>query len=89
MAKNHYQWGSDIAVVEKPQTKGGMYEVSSLDQVNTKVEDLNQKPERLTTTPAATVGALAPTYDLCGLHANAAPECSLLTGVPADQVNYT
>ena len=43
MAQNHYQWGSDRTVMEKPQMKGGMHEVSSLDQVNAKVESLTQK----------------------------------------------
>ena len=88
MAQNHYQWGSDRTILEKPQTKGGMHEVSSLDQVNAKVEALTQKIESLTITPAATVAAVAPTCDLCRLHAHVAPKCPLLTGVPVDQVNY-
>src|ERR1043165_2637830 len=42
----------------------------------------------LTTAPAATVGAVAQTCDLCGLQSHLAPECPLLTGVPAKQANY-
>ena len=88
MTQNHYQWGSDRTIMEKSQTKGGVYEVSSLDQINAKVEALTKKIENLTTTPAATVAAVAPTCDLCGVHVHVAPECPLLTRVPADQVNY-
>ena len=65
-----------------------MYKVSSLDQVNAKVQALTQKIESLTTTPTTTVVALAPTCDLCERHAHATPECPLLTGVLVDQVNY-
>ncbi|XP_058725551.1 uncharacterized protein LOC131596831 [Vicia villosa] len=88
MAQNHYQWGSERATMEKYHTKGAMVEVNSLDQVNAKVEALTQKLENLTTTPAATVAQVAQNCDLCGLQSHFAPECPLLTGVPAEQTNY-
>src|ERR1044072_1076565 len=88
MARNHYQWGSERANVEKTQTKGDMVEVNSLDQVNAKVEALTQKLENLTTALAATVAVVAQTCDLCGLQSHLALECPLLTGVPVEQANY-
>ncbi|MCI80160.1 hypothetical protein A2U01_0101431, partial [Trifolium medium] len=57
MAQNHYQWGSERTPAEKPQTKGGMYEISSIDHVNGKLDALTQKIESLTTAPTATVAA--------------------------------
>ena len=34
MAQNHYQWGGERTSVEKTKTKGGMYEIYSLDMAN-------------------------------------------------------
>ena len=34
MAQNHCQWGGERTPGEKSQTKGGMYEISSLDHVH-------------------------------------------------------
>jgi hypothetical protein len=86
--QNHYQWGSERTSVEKPPTEGGMYEISSLDHVNAKVDSLTQKIENLTITPATTVAAIAPNYEICGVPGHAALECQLLIGVSIDQVNY-
>lgn len=58
MAQNHYQWGGERTPVEKSQTKGGMYEISSLDKVTAKVDALAQKLDNLTIPPAATVAAV-------------------------------
>jgi hypothetical protein len=57
MAQNHYQWGSERTTVEKSQTKGGMYEISSIDHINAKLDALTQKFKNLTKTPTATVAA--------------------------------
>ena len=88
MTHNHYQWGSERTSVEKPQPKGGMYELSSFDHVNAKVDALTQKIENLTITPAATVAAVAPNCEICGVPGHVALECQLLTGISTDQVNY-
>ena len=88
MAQNHYQWGSERAAVEKPPTKGGMYEISSLDQVNAKVDALTQKIENLTLTPAATVAAVTPDCEICGTSGHTPAECQFLLGTPTDQINY-
>ncbi|KAK2368342.1 hypothetical protein QL285_081543 [Trifolium repens] len=89
MAQNHYQWGNERTTIEKPQTKGGMYEVSELDLVKAKLEALTQKMESMTTTPAATVAATISNCELCGIQGHAVAECQLLTEASPDQVNYT
>lgn len=38
MAQNHYQWGTKQASVEMRETKGGIYEVSCLDHMNSKMD---------------------------------------------------
>ncbi|XP_058745928.1 uncharacterized protein LOC131618784 [Vicia villosa] len=88
MAQNHYQWGSERTPMEKSQTKGGMYEIRSLDKFNAKIDALTQKIESLTMPPAATVAAITPNYELCGVFGHAAPEFQILAGVAVDQVNY-
>ncbi|KAI5396354.1 hypothetical protein KIW84_062526 [Lathyrus oleraceus] len=60
MAQNHCQWGGERTPVEKSQTKGGMYEISSLDHVHAKVDALVQKLDNLTIPPTATVAAVTP-----------------------------
>jgi hypothetical protein len=89
MAQNHYQWGNERTTVEKPQTKGGMYEVSELDLVKAKLKALTQKMESMTTTPAATVAATISNCELCGIQGHVVAECQLLTEASPDQVNYT
>ncbi|XP_045791784.1 uncharacterized protein LOC123886512 [Trifolium pratense] len=85
MAQNHYQWGSERAAIEKSQTKGGMYEVSGIDHVNAKIEALSQKIESLTLSPAATIAAVQPNCELCGVPGHITSECQLLAGL--DQAN--
>ncbi|WJX45921.1 hypothetical protein P8452_32768 [Trifolium repens] len=89
MAQNHYQWGSERTTMEKPQTKGGMYEISGIDHVNAKLDALTKKLESLTTTPAATVAATTQNCEVCGVQGHVAAECHVLTGVPLEQANYT
>ncbi|CAJ2657668.1 unnamed protein product [Trifolium pratense] len=89
MAQNHYQWGSERTTVEKPQTKGGMYEISNMDHINAKLDALTQKIESLTNAPKATVAATIQNCELCGTQGHAIAECRLLTEAPTDQVNYT
>ena len=88
MAQNHYQWGGERTSVEKTQTKGGMYEISSLDKVNAKVDALTQKIESLTLPHAATVAAVTPSCEVCGVPGHVGTECQILAGITADQVNY-
>ncbi|XP_058764753.1 uncharacterized protein LOC131638223 [Vicia villosa] len=71
MAQNHYQWGSERAQSEKisgekSSTKSGMYEISSLDRVNAKVDALTQKIENLTISPVAAVVAVSPNWKYAG-----------------------
>ncbi|XP_058742467.1 uncharacterized protein LOC131614954 [Vicia villosa] len=93
MAQNHYQWGSERARSEKTSgekssTKSGMYEISSLDRVNAKVDALTQKIENLTIEPVAAVAVVSPNCEICGMSGHAAPECQLLAGVSPEPVNY-
>ncbi|XP_050875982.1 uncharacterized protein LOC127079642 [Lathyrus oleraceus] len=87
MAQNHYQWGSERTSILKPPVKGGMYEISSLDHVNAKVDALTQKIENLTITLVATVAVVAPNCEICRVHGHTALECQLLIGISTDQVN--
>ncbi|XP_045804300.1 uncharacterized protein LOC123897629 [Trifolium pratense] len=89
MAQNHYQWGNERTTVEKPQTKGGMYEISNMDHINAKLDALTQKIESLTNAPKATMAATIQNCELCGAQGHAIAECRLLTEAPTDQVNYT
>jgi hypothetical protein len=89
MAQNHYQWGSERTTVEKSQTKGGMYEISSIDLINAKLDALTKKLESLTTAPAATAAATTQNCEVCGVQGHVAAECHVLTGVPLEQANYT
>ncbi|XP_058759534.1 uncharacterized protein LOC131632822 [Vicia villosa] len=93
MAQNHYQWGSERAPSErisgeKSSAKSGMYEISSLDRVNAKVDALTQKIENLTVAPVAAVATVSPNCEICGMPGHAAPECHLLAGVSPEPVNY-
>ncbi|XP_058745952.1 uncharacterized protein LOC131618812 [Vicia villosa] len=93
MAQNHDQWGSERAQSgktsgEKSSTKSGMYEISSLDRVNAKVDALTQKIENLIVAPVAAVAAVSPNCEICGVFGHAAPECHLLTGVSPEPVKY-
>ncbi|XP_058724611.1 uncharacterized protein LOC131596065 [Vicia villosa] len=93
MAQNHYQWGSERAQseknsVEKSSAKSGMYEISSLERVNAKVDALTQKIENLTIAPVAAVAAVSPNCEICRMSGHAAPECQLLAGVSPEPVNY-
>ena len=88
MAQNHYQWGSERTSVEKPPTKDGMYEISSLDHVNAKVDALTQKIENTTITPTTIVVVVALNCKLCEVLGHATPECQLLAGISTNQVNY-
>ncbi|XP_058750988.1 uncharacterized protein LOC131624001 [Vicia villosa] len=91
--QNHYQWGSKRAQSEKysgekSSKNNGMYEISSLDRVNAKVNALTQKIENLTVAPVAAVAAVSPNCEICGMSGHAAPECHLLAGVSTELVNY-
>lgn len=88
MTQSHYQWGSEWTQVEKSQTKGGMYEVNGIDHVSAKVDALSQKIENLTITHAATVDAVTPNCEICGVPGHISSECKLLAGIPSDQVDY-
>lgn len=44
-----------------------MYEVKSLDHVNSKVDSLTQKIENLTITPATTVDTMTPLCEIRGV----------------------
>lgn len=66
MPQNHYQWGTESTHVEKKETKGGIYEVSSLDYMNAKVDVLAQKVESLVINPTAIIVAVQPECKICG-----------------------
>ena len=87
MAQNHYQWGSergqaDKAPIEKAPTKGGMYEISSLDSVHAKVDALIHKIDNLTAIPPATMAAITSNCEICRVPGHAAAECQILAGTP-------
>lgn len=65
-----------------------MYEISSLDHVNAKVDALTQKIENLTVGPTTTVAFVTPNCEISGIAGLPAPECQFLTEIPTDQVNY-
>ncbi|XP_058749140.1 uncharacterized protein LOC131622107 [Vicia villosa] len=93
MGQNHYQWGSERAPSErtsgeKSSMKSGMYEISSLDRVNAKVDALTQKLKNLTVALVAVVAAVAPNCEICGMSGHASPEFHLLAGVSPKPVNY-
>ncbi|XP_058785071.1 uncharacterized protein LOC131659980 [Vicia villosa] len=93
MAQNHYQWGSERAQSEKTygeksSTKNGMYEISSLDCVNAKVDALTRMIENLTIVPVADVAVVSPNFKVCGMTGHAASDCHLLAGVSPEPVNY-
>lgn len=48
-------------------TKGGMFEVNGIDQVNAKVEALTQKIKNVTITTPAIVAIIAPNCEICGV----------------------
>jgi hypothetical protein len=88
MAQNHYQWGSERTNVERSQLKGGMYEVSGPDHVNAKVDAPTQKIESLCVSPTATVAAMTPNCEICGVPGHFAINCQLLSETTPDQANY-
>ncbi|XP_050875600.1 uncharacterized protein LOC127079234 [Lathyrus oleraceus] len=88
MAQNHFQWGGEHVVVEKPNLKGGIYKVNGIDRFNAKVDALTQKIESLAITPAAIVVVITPNCELCGTLGHTNVDCQLLAGVPTDQINY-
>ncbi|KAK2410400.1 hypothetical protein QL285_045765 [Trifolium repens] len=75
--------------MEKPQTKGGMYEISGIDHVNAKLDAITQNLESITTAPATIVAATTQNCEVCGVQGHIATECHVLTGVPLEQANYT
>ena len=65
-----------------------MYEISDLDSVHAKVDALTLKIDNLTAIPPATVAAITPNCEICGVPGHLVTECKILAGTPADQVNY-
>lgn len=65
MAPNHYQQGSEHTLIEKTQPKGGMYEVSSFDHTNSKVDALIQKIDNLIITSTTIVAVVTPNCKIC------------------------
>ncbi|XP_050893637.1 uncharacterized protein LOC127100472 [Lathyrus oleraceus] len=88
MAQVHFQWGGERAAIEKPTSKGGMFEVNRINRVNAKMDALTQKIESLAITPTTTAIAVTPNCELCGTHGRTNADCQLLVGIPTDQVNY-
>ncbi|XP_050909196.1 uncharacterized protein LOC127122967 [Lathyrus oleraceus] len=66
VAQNHYQWGTKNAQVEKKETEGGIYEVSSLDHMNAKMDALTQKVESLVINPTTIVASVQPGCKIYG-----------------------
>ncbi|XP_050885042.1 uncharacterized protein LOC127088160 [Lathyrus oleraceus] len=88
MAQNHYQWGTERVQVEKKETKGGIYKVSSFRHMNAKMDALTQKVESLVINPTATVAAGHPGCKIYGTLEYVTVECSLLAEINPDQANY-
>lgn len=88
MTQNHYQWGTERFEVKKEETKGGIYEVKSLNHMNAKMDALAQKVESLVINPIATITAIKPECKICGTPRHITVECSLLAEPSPYQVNY-
>lgn len=70
------------------QPKGAMYEVNDIDNVNVKMDALTQKIGNLTINLAATVAAVTPNCEVCGILGHIVVRCILLTRTQPNQVNY-
>lgn len=75
-------------LIRRSTKKGDMYEVNVIYHVSAKVDAISQKIERLTVTPSATVDAVTPNYEICGVPGYITSECQVMAGIPSDQVNY-
>lgn len=89
LARNHYQWGNEHTPIEKTQTRGRMYEVSSFGHMNVKVDTVAQKIDNLSISLAATVTIVTPNCGIYGVLGHIIAECQLLSKPTLDQVNYT
>jgi len=92
MAQNHYQWTSEraiIVVAPSPSIKeGGMYEVSSLDRLNAKVDIFFKKIDKLSVS-VVTPAPVSPSCEGCGIFGHIGVECQLGSVVESpEQLNY-
>jgi len=78
MAQNHYQWTSerDITAFSPSKKEAGMYEISSLDHLATKVDTLTQKFDKMNTS-VVTPAPVSPPYEVCGVFGHIGVECQL------------
>jgi len=89
---NHYQWTyeRDITnVAPSPSKKeAGMYEISTLDHLSTKVETLFQKFDKLSVS-VVTPTPVSPPCEFCGILGHTGFECQLGSTVESpEQLNY-
>lgn len=81
-------WVSERAPVEKSQPKDGMYEVSSFNHMNAKVDALTQKINNFTITTIATVASVTPNCEICEVQGHVTADCRLLVEPTHVQVNF-
>ena len=92
MAQNHYQWTSErvITVVASSPSKkeASMYEVSTLDHLNAKMDTLFQKFDKLSVS-VVTPAPVSPPCEVCGILGHTDVECQLSSVVQSpEQLNY-
>lgn len=90
MAQNHSQQGSERAPVEKALLNGGIYEVSSFDNINAKLDVLYQKLDNLSIAFTATAVIVTPNCEICGVVGHVGVACQFMVVIEPtpDQVNY-
>lgn len=78
MAQNHFQRGSWRSFVEKSPQKGGLYKVSTLDHMNTKVEALYQNIDILNITHAVIAAVVTPNREIYRVVGPICDACQLM-----------
>jgi len=89
-AQNHYQWTNERTITASPPSKkeAGMYEVSNLDHLATKVDALTQKIEKMNVS-VVTPALVSPPCEICGVFGHIGVDCQLgSTIVGIEKMNY-
>jgi len=88
LAQNHYQWTSEktVTVVAPPPSKkeAGMYKVSTLDHLSTKVDTLFQKFDKLSIC-VVTPALVSPPCEFCEILGHTGVECQLGSAVESPE----
>ena len=92
MGWHHYQWTSERAITvvapSPSKNEAGMYEVSTLDHLNAKVDGLLQKFDKLTVS-AITSAPVLPPCEVYGIFGYTSVDCQLGSAIEStEQLNY-